>query len=169
MNSKKHKKEVENNEAPSKLNLLTVLSVMPTVLRRVVLSRFAVSVVTVATVCMMIALTKDWNYSIAILLALFAAYLGFDILWKYAEGKIFVARMVVCKTSKPWRRRFHLTLRPAAIENIKTEEFETYQFTVSPSRREIGNITAGTLMDIYFTEDAPNNILAYMILGEVSS
>lgn len=158
----------ENTQYSTKhLKLRELWIGLPSVLQRLVIERLAGALLCVVLMIAMVALSGDWGYSVIALIGLLLAYMGFDILWKYAEGKIFAARMVVCKANRRFLKKgLKLTMRPAIVENVRTEEFETYEFTVSPAMRDAGDITAGTVMEIYITEDAPTNILAYMIMGE---
>lgn len=160
--------KMTNDDKGAVASLKATWKEMPSALQRLVLSRLGTMLLTVLLTIAAIAIMKDRIYAVGFLLALLSAYLAFDILWKFAGGKIYVAKVVVCKANRiTLNKHMRITLRDASVTDITSQEFETYQYVIVPSKHDCNSITAGTVMNIYFTEDAPNTILTYTLLGEI--
>lgn len=160
--------ELAQEQKMEKLTFRQAISQLPQILMHEVIKRLGTAVIVTLVTIAMIILTKDWMYAVGFLLALLATYLGLDIIWKFGEGKILVARMLVCKSNRSLRQRnkYHVILRDASIEDLAGKEIDTFKYDLTVSARDIGNITTGTILDIFISEAAPHAILAYEILGE---
>ena len=156
----------EQNQKPSLRQAITML---PRVLMVEVLKRLAAAILVFILSIVMVAVSHDWMYCVGFLIAVLAAYLAFDIIWNFRDGKIQAYKMVVCKASlsKRHRDKVHVTLRQAEVKDLIGTDYETYKFDISASNRDRENITTDTLLNIYISETAPHSILAYEILGEV--
>lgn len=155
-------------EPVEKLGFRQTLAVLPRVLMAEVLKRFGAALLILLLAVAMLFLSKDAMYSIGFILALVFAYLGLDIIWKYGDNKILVARMIVCKANRSIRQRdrFHVILRDASIQDLVGQDYETYKYDLTVAARDRDAISAGTILDVYISENAPHAILAYEILGE---
>lgn len=161
----------ESAEKAEKLSLRAVLQQLPPTLMTQTLKRFGSAALMVALITIMALLAKDWHYCLGYIVALFAAYSGMDIIWKYGEGKIHAVRMVLCKAYRQVLRKNQIViiLRDASVSNLTTQEFETYKYSIEVPAREQPMLTPGTVLNVYICETAPNNILAYEILGEMGN
>lgn len=141
---------------------------LPAVLQKEVLKRIGGAAILLISTVIVLITTKEWLNCFGFLFALFLAYLGIDIIQKFKNGKIMVARMVVSKARK-WRKsgRIHVILRDASITDITTQEVQTYSCQISASLKDRFYITSGTVLNIYVSESSPNAVLAYEILGEL--
>lgn len=169
LNEQEH--QVHPEETPEKMSLRKAIQILPSPLQTEVLKRFGTALLALLVTIVMVCMFRDWTYCGGLIISLLAVYLGLDIIWKYVEGKIHMARMVVCKAMPVWhnKNQVDVILRDASIENLLVKEIETYKFQIGVSRRNRGTITAGTVMDVYVSESAPHAVLAYEILGEIRS
>ena len=163
--------ETQQNEVPEtsqKMSFQETVASLPHPLMTQVLKRFSTAATTALVVTIAWIMLKDWHYAIGYAIALFAAYVGMDIIWKYGDGKILQSRMVICKATKGLKNQVHIILRDAAATDLLKADIETYSFSLEIPARKRSMISPGTVMDIYISESSPNTILAYEILGEVS-
>lgn len=161
-------KKAPITEPAEKLGFRQALAMLPRVLMTEVLKRFGAALLVLLLTVAMLLLSKDAMYSIGFILVLVIAYLGLDIVWKYGDNKILVARMIVCKATRSIRQRdrFHVILRDASIQDLVGQDYETYKYDLTVAARDRETLSAGTILDIYISESAPHAILAYEILGE---
>lgn len=167
--SHEQKQPEQTEQKRATINLRQAMQALPPSLQAEVLKRFGTALLALLITIVMVCIFRDWTYFGGLLIVLLAIYLALDIIWKYTEGKIHVARMIVCKATPVWhnKNQVDVILRDATIENLLVQEVETYKFQLSVSRRERGSITAGTVMNIYVSESAPHAVLTYDILGEI--
>ena len=162
-------KETTKKTRQSKPSFWEALQQLPRVLLLEVLKRVGTFFVTLLLTIFMLCIEQDWMYCIGFVISLCVLYLSLDIVIKYRNGQIYVARMIVSKTQKNWRRksRIRTILRSANIKDVTSQEIvETYQYDLPVTLRNKGMITPGTVLDIYFYESSPHTILAYEVLGE---
>ena len=164
--------EPHGEEQPAvaeKIPFREALALLPRVLMTEVVKRIGTALLVAFATLLMVIISKDWMYAAGFVLALLVGYLGLDIIWKFSKGKILVARMLVCKSTRAirYRNKYHVILRDATIEDVSGVNVDdTFRYDIVVSPRDNGNITSGTILDIYIAENAPNSILAYEILGE---
>jgi hypothetical protein len=156
-------------EPEEKLTFREAMATLPRVLMVEVLKRFAVAFAVLVVTLIALFVSKDWMICAGFLLMLVAAYLGLDIIWKHGDGKLLVAKMIICKASRAIGKRdkYHLILRDASIQNLVGQDYDTVKVDIIVAARDHDNITNGTILNIYFNKDAPTTVLAYEILGEV--
>lgn len=161
------KEQQKNKSKPeNKISFRQAFGSLPPVLMTTVMKRFGIAAIVLILTIVMLFVSKDVMICAGFLLALLAAYLGLDIIWKYADDKILVARMRVCKATVARKGQVRVILRDAQITNVVAQDFETYKYSISIAAKEDReNITEGTIMDIYICQNAPNAVLAYEILG----
>lgn len=164
----KKDKNMETEEQQEKMGFRQAFTTLPRSLQLVFFQRMAYCLLAAMATLLTVCISKDPVYCVGFLISLFSAYLGMDIIWKYAGGKLYTAKMVVCKAQREWRKssnQYNVILRDASIENPAKEDSETAKFRLTVTRSDAGNITEGTVLQIYFFENAPRNVLAYDILG----
>lgn len=167
MKNQKKKNFVEQEaENANKLTFRQAYAELPSVLMAAVVKRLILGVAVLLLTIVALFVTKDLTCCAGFLVALLAFYLALDIVWKYAEEKIMVARMYVCKSSIRRKGQLDVILRDATIQDIVAQDFDTFKYRISTvSKADVENITAGTIIDIYFFKNATDNIIAYEILG----
>lgn len=151
-----------------KLNFRQSIAQLPEVLMTVVLRRFGLAAIALAITLIMFFITKDWYCFGGFLLSLMAAYLGLDIIWKFGDDKIMVARIVVCKVHRKRKGQLHVIIRDANVQDIVKEDFDTVRVIINANIKDRDNIIPGTVMDIFFMENAPGTVLTYEILGDTN-
>ena len=159
----------EQLEVAEKIPFRQAFALLPRVLMIEVLKRIGIAILAAFATLLMTIISKDWMYCAGFFLAALAAYLGLDIVWKFSCNKVMVARMLICKSTRSIRQRnkFHVILRDATIEDVAGVNVDdTIRYDIVVAHRDSGNMTVGTILDIYFAENAPNTVLAYEILGE---
>lgn len=159
--------ETEQNEV-QKMTFRQAIAQLPEILMVVALKRFGIAAMAFLATLVMLFISKDWYCCGGFLISLLAVYLGLDIIWKFAENKILIARTVVCKVHRGRKGQLHVTLRDANVQDIVKENFETIKVDINANARDRDNIIPGTVMDIYFCESAPNAIIAYELLGDIN-
>lgn len=114
----------------------------------------ASAAIAVITVVLMIYF-RSWGYCIGMILGLYVAYVGFDVIWAYHDGKIISRKMVCIKAQRmPNRERVYLVMRLAEGEPEDDEPIK--KFYLAATKQEIAMITPNTVMQIYYR---PNNYL----------
>lgn len=168
MEEKPYEENAINEEAAEKLGFRQTLAMLPRVLMAEVIKRFGAALLVLLLTVTMLLLSKDVMYSVGFILVLVLAYLGLDIVWKYSDNKILVARMIVCKATRSIRHRdrYHVILRDASIQDLVGQDYETFKYDLTVAVRDRETLSSGTILDIYISESAPHAILAYEVLGE---
>lgn len=167
MKNQKKKNFVEQEaENANKLTFRQAYASLPSVLMTLVIKRILLGVAILILTVIVLFVMRDIMCCVGFLIALLSFYLALDIIWKYGEDKIMVARMYVCKSSRKRKGQLDVILRDAAVTDIVAQDFDTYKYTITAATKaDIGNIDAGTIMDIYIFTNNPNAIIAYEILG----
>lgn len=161
--------EIENEKQEViKLNFRQAIAQLPEVLMTIVLKRFGLAAAALVITLVMFFITKDWYCFGGLILSLMAVYLGLDIIWKFGDDKIMVARIIVCKVYRRRKGQLHVIIRDANVQDIVKEDFETFRVVINANIKDRDNIIPGTVMNIFFTENAPGTVLTYEILGDTN-
>lgn len=161
------KNEKEGQER--KYTFREVFSLMPHPLTSLVVKQMAFAVCILLLSVVMLITSKQWFFCSGVLIALLFSYMGLNVVWKYADNKIFCQRMVICKAKAVGKQRFYLLLRDAQYtkEQLLTEDIPVMKSYLTVSGKDKGSMTEGTIMDVYAYESSPYNIMAWEIIGSI--
>ena len=156
---------MEERNKDNRFPFVEWLNEMPSVLSKIVLKRIGLALVMLIITTISLFFTKDATYIMGYVITLLALCSGISPVWQFGNGKIMVARMIVCKVNRAGRKQIHVIMREAAVENVIEGVYDTFQYDITVDRYDKENFAEGTVVDIYFTQSEPNKVLAYEILG----
>lgn len=150
------------NETPNTFRQLLLSSPVP-LQRRFFKQLLASIAIALITIIFMICL-RFWGCCVGLLIGLYVAYLGFDVIWGYADGKIICRKMVCIKAHRPLLKRERLVLIMRLAEGEPEDGEPIKKFYLPASKQEIALITLNTVMQIYYRPTNQLEIVAWEIV-----
>lgn len=154
-----HTEKIQPNE-PSFVQQLLEL---PQALQKRFIKQMVTSILVffIAILCMVFF--KQWVYCIGLLIALYLAYVGCDLVWGFYSGKILCYRMVCIKASKKlFQDGMDIIMREIG-ETIDVER-AVHKFYLPVTKRDAGLISENTIMNIYIRPENPTQVQAWEII-----
>jgi len=130
--------------------------------------RFGKQMVAAFAICLMtiifIAHFKSWEYSLGFLIALYVAYIGFDVVWKYSEGRVVCKRMKCVKAMTLPKVERLIVMMKELVSDESAEPPSVREYYIPISNKQKRLFTEGAICDIYYNESSPGEILAWEVV-----
>jgi len=139
----------------TELRFSEMLHLLPPALNKCYLKNMGTAFLMCAITVFMMLYFKSWAYSIGLLISVYIVYLGLDIVWAYHSGKLICKPMVCIKASKLHKQeRLFVIMREVNSEKPDANDFptkqNTHEFYVSGNKKDLGLITPGTILNVYY-------------------
>lgn len=109
-------------------------------------------------------MTKSWECVVGLLFALYIAYIGMDIVWKY-NANIIVRKTVRCiSATKILGNKEQLYVVMRNLERKDATEPEIYKFYFPVSKKESGLFVPDVVLHIYINQKNPSEIIAWEMI-----
>lgn len=158
----------DDQEPREELSFSQQLASLPQVVQQRFMKQMAASLVILLLTLILAAYFRSWEYSVGLLISLYFAYMGFDIVWSHSSGKLVCKRVLCVKASKVLGSSEQLQTIMRDVDAEVGAEDSMYHFSISTSKTNAAMITEGTLLDVYYRVDRPAELIAWNIIGNAS-
>ncbi|HIT33993.1 MAG TPA: hypothetical protein IAC31_05130 [Candidatus Faecousia intestinigallinarum] len=135
---------------------------MPISLSNRILKQYALSAGIFLLVGFMMLFFRSWRYGVGLLGSAYLLYLARHTTRRWRQGKILTQRVVVLKASRLSRQR---TIALVQIEGTAAPEQDTKRYYIPGTPQALAAFSPGTILSIYFDQDAPTELLAWSEVG----
>lgn len=153
-------KETTPNNEPSFFQQILAL---PQALQKRFMMQMGASIVVLFLTILSLVFFKQWGYCVGLLIALYLAYIGLDLVWGYYGGKIQCYRMVCIKATKITKEHMRLVMKE--LDTDLDDEQATHKYELPVAKKDSALITEHTIMNIYIRLSEPTRIQAWEIIG----
>lgn len=158
---------LEKRSVEKKETFFQELLRIPDALKEKVLTYIIITVLIALFCVILMVVSGNLKCAVILLLALYTAYSGLDIVWAYSSGKLIQKKMVCFKQAKhPFLNCLEVICQEAD-EKIMSEE-TIHKFYIQNSRKNKHLFSPNTVLNIFYRTDNQTEIVAWKIVGYLS-
>lgn len=157
----------KQSDRKEKDSFLMLYEKLPAVMQKRFIKQMGIGIVLAAFMTLIIIKLKHPTYILGYLAVLYVVYTGFDLVWKYHDGKIICKKMV-CITANASIKKDRIDAMFQELDETTAPENATHRFKFGVSKQDIRMISEGTVMNIYYRPDVPLSVIAWEIVGNTN-
>lgn len=153
----------EKRQGPS---ILQQILLLPQAIQKRFVKQIGASFLIVILTIILLVYFKEWGYCFGFIIALYIAFLGFNIVWNYQSGKIVCKPMICVKAiTVPGVERIYVIMKETEPEEGNQKVIHEYYIPVSAKDKKI--FTTNTVINICYNTNSPLEVLAWEVIDYV--
>ncbi len=167
MNAKEHNAnttQVEENISKEGASFSKVFYALPVPLKNRVLQLILSSVAIAFATIIFIIVSKSWECILGFLFAVYIAYIGMSIVWKYEEGKILCKTVRCLSVTKVLGSKERLYIAVRTTGNDSRTEPEIMKFYLRVSKKDSALLKPDVILHIYMDRRNQAELIAWELI-----
>lgn len=155
---------MEQNIDSEEVSFLQLLNSAPNIIRKKVIKQMMGSLLLTLICIGAYIYTLRWETMVGLLFAIYVAYGGANIIWRYAEGKIVSETSTCIKVSKTLKNNRICVLLKKGNEDQTDDNSSVPKYYLSGTKTDLDFVTVGTVLQIYYDYNKPFELVAWEIV-----